>query len=314
MIWLTLTLILLFLLTLPVTSLCLVVRALGAFRKRAPESLSDKRVNDRNRGFYAAGIKGREDALSRPKEGLEVVSQDGKILRGSLFRTGPGHRKVVISFHGYRGWAFIGMGRFLGMYEAAGLDVLLIDERAQGASGGRWCTMGVLESADGVLWCRKIVELYGEDVRILLHGTSMGGAAVDMMASREDLPAQVKGVVSDCAFDDVREVVYTKVPKFRFVAKLTLGLMRFWARILTGADLFKAAPLQTISGARVPVLFIHGTADTLVPCAMSKSLHGACPHSAGLYLVEGAPHAGSWQTDPEGYSAVFLEFAGDVLG
>ena len=314
MIWLTLILILLFLLTLPVTSLCLVVVALKAFRQKAPESLSDKRVNDANRGFYEAGIKGMEDAMSRRSEAVEVVSQDGKILKGNLFRTGPGHRKVVISFHGYRGWAYIGMGRFLGMYGSAGLDVLLIDERSQGASGGRWCTMGVLESADGVLWCRKIAEMYGEDVRILLHGTSMGGATVDLMASREDLPAQVKGIVSDCAYDDVREVVYAKVPKFRFLVSVTLAIMRFWARLLTGADIFLAAPVKTIHGARVPVLFIHGTADKLVPCSMLEHMDGACPLSAGVFLVDGAPHAGSWHTDPEGYAARFTEFAGRVLG
>ena len=44
----------------------------------------------------------------------------------------------------------------------------------------------------------------------------------------------------------------------------------------TGAKVSEAAPLKAAPLIKVPVLFIHGAADTLVPPAMMEELFAAC--------------------------------------
>ena len=62
----------------------------------------------------------------------------------------------------------------------------------------------------------------------------------------------------------------------------------------------RASPLDAIAGIAVPVLLIHGGADTYNPTAMAHELHAAQPH-ADLWIVPGADHIMSYFTDPCAY-------------
>lgn len=53
--------------------------------------------------------------------------------------------------------------------------MLLVDERAHGMSEGEQIGFGCLDRHDAMGWIRKVIEICGEDVEILLHGISMGG-------------------------------------------------------------------------------------------------------------------------------------------
>ena len=50
-----------------------------------------------------------------------------------------------------------------------------------------------------------MIKKAGNGIRIVLMGNSMGGATV-LMASGLNLPEQVKGIVSDCAFTSPKAV------------------------------------------------------------------------------------------------------------
>lgn len=45
---------------------------------------------------------------------------------------------------------------------------------------------------------------------------------------------------------------------------------------------------------RYPILFIHGTGDTFVPCEMTKEAYAACTSEKELVLVDGAEHGKSY--------------------
>ena len=64
---------------------------------------------------------------------------------------------------------------------------------------------GCLDRRDLMRWIDWTLKKCGEDVQILLHGNSMGGATV-LMASGLKLPGQVKGIISDCGFTSAKEV------------------------------------------------------------------------------------------------------------
>lgn len=140
----------------------------------------------------------KEALLAKPREDIYCRSEDGLKLHATYIK-GKGKDKLVICFHGYTSE---GMKDYIGLsgyYLERGYSMLLVDERAHGESEGNYIGFGCLDRQDALLWIAWAVRECGEDVKILLHGTSMGGAAV-LMASGLKLPAQVKGIISDRGF------------------------------------------------------------------------------------------------------------------
>ena len=75
------------------------------------------------------------------------------------------------------------------------------DLRCQGESEGDFIGMGWTYHFDGMIWVQYILSK-DSDTRIVLQGQSMGAAAALMMSEEEDLPENIKAVVSDCVYTD----------------------------------------------------------------------------------------------------------------
>ncbi len=247
------------------------------------------------------------DFSSAPATRVEARSADGRFsLAGWELRaesSAPPRRWVVLA-HGWRGFhgetdALAAVWRLLGW------NVLSVDLRAHGASGGDWAGMGAPDADDVAVWARDVVRRHGEETEIVLHGHSMGAAAVVGAAASPLLPAQVRAVVADCSFTSAYamfdEVARSAIPSRRMRSRL-FETARAWLLEQGGYDLAEASPLARIRRARVPVLLFHGTADDFVPPWMATSLFDACGAPlAWLRFVEGAGHCGSMRRDPAAY-------------
>lgn len=216
----------------------------------------------------------KEKLVANPHQDLYLTSDDGLKLHGTWFPNQDA-KKIVICFHGYTSQ---GMNDFVGLsdyYLRNGFAMLLVDERAHGMSEGEQIGFGCLDRHDAMGWIRKVIEICGEDVEILLHGISMGGATVLMTAGLE-LPAQVKALVSDCGFTSPK-YVFTHVlhtmyhlPAFPMIQIASLVNQK---RAGYGLDDCNAA--REVGKAKIPVLLIHGDADTFVPCSMCELIDRA---------------------------------------
>ena len=161
--------------------------------------------------------------------------------------------------------------------------------------------MGWLDRKDLLLWIDKVVE-WDPDAQIVLHGVSMGAATV-MMVSGETLPSQVKTIVEDCGYTDVRTVFATELklrfglPEFPLMDAFNLvGMLR------AGYSINEASALEQVRKATVPMLFIHGDADDFIPVEMVDTLYedvykrqrtgstAGGPFSAGAYQWWKIPH------------------------
>lgn len=76
-----------------------------------------------------------------------------------------------------------------------------------------------------------------------------------------------------------------------------LGLMDVCTRAFAGFSIKEASTLDAVSKTKRPILFIHGTADTFVPCAMSQAAYDVCASEKRLILVDGARHGYSYLVD-----------------
>lgn len=246
---------------------------------------------------------------ARPAFAGEPRSQDsfdGLALRATRFAPNgdDGHRWAII-VHGY-GLSQAYMWNFADEYLRHGYSVLTPDLRASGSSDGRYLGMGALDRRDLRQWIAHIRQ--GDpQARIVLHGVSLGAAAVLLAAA--DNPPGVVAVVADSAYTTLRSIMALELRRLLRVPDWPLlDVADFVCRRRAGFAFAEADPLAAVRAMSLPVLFVHSETDLLVPPAMSGELCAACSSPAkSRLLVRDCGHAVAFQ-DPA-YFARVLAFA-----
>lgn len=65
---------------------------------------------------------------------------------------------------------------------------------------------------------------------------------------------------------------------------------------------------KAVAQSKVPILFIHGSADDFVPCSMSRENYDACASEKALLIIPGATHAMSYYYDTPAYTKAVTDF------
>jgi len=149
--------------------------------------------------------------------------------------------------------------------------------------------------------------------RLILVGTSMGGAITTQFMERSLLVPRVSGLVLDA-------------PALSWKSILSFNATEM------GLPSFAALPVEWMIGARIdadwnsldallhpnafhlPILLFHGTADKLVPIATSNEFAAELPRWVTYYRVPGAAHAVEWSVDPALYERRLTAFLSQVTG
>lgn len=265
-------------------------------------------------GAHLPELKRGFDAIEAMEwENVTVRSYDGKKLHGLLCGTeeAPG---TVIVFHGFRCCPQVDFACQLPLLRSLGLRVLAVDERAHQDSGGKLLTYGVRERRDALCWIEEINRRFGAASPVFLYGISMGSATVQM-ACGPGLPGNVRGVIADCGYTSPYAELKHYISKWlRLPAGIVMPLMSAAARVIGGFGLKEASSADAMAkNETVPVLFIHGTADSLVPFSMTEENYAACRAPKTLLPVEGAEHALSRFTNPALYDGAVTDFLRGLL-
>ena len=248
-------------------------------------------------------------------ERVECKSEDGKRLVGHLLRAEKETDKLALVLHGHR--CVSGeMGFIAKIYADRGWNVFMPDQRAHGKSEGRYIGMGWLEKRDVLCWLHRLRELLGPDIRVALHGISMGAATTMMTVGEKDLPGNVRCAVEDCgytdAFDSFLFHMQRDLPRLP-CKKLIIALASGWNRIAGGYGFRQASSVPSLERSRVPMLFIHGTHDNVVPFEMMRTLYDACGGDKKMFIVEGAAHGVAYFHDPALYEQTVMDFVGAYI-
>lgn len=249
----------------------------------------------------------KEKLMENSHEDMYITSEDGLKLHATWFPC-EGSKKVVICFHGYTSEGLNDYSTLALFYRNNGYNLLIVDERAHGQSEGKYIGFGCLDRHDAMLWIRKMIEKLGEDCKILLHGDSMGAATV-LMTTGLKLPPQVKAAVSDCAFTSAWDV-FTSVLNNMYHLP-AFPLMQIANRMIkqkAGYELDECDARKEVAKAEIPILFIHGSADSFVPCSMVYELYEACRTEKKLLVIEGAGHVESCYRDEKLYQEAIESF------
>lgn len=260
------------------------------------------RMSGTNWSNYLPKIKERKNWLKQQSyEEVSIMSDDGLKLVGRIFPR-KDSKKIVICFHGYtsKGMSdYVGLSKYY--LEEKGFNMLLVDERAHGDSEGEYIGFGCLDRFDALKWINFVVDRFGSDCEILLHGTSMGGATV-LMTSGLDLPKNVKGIVSDCAFTSAWNVFSALIRKIYHIPPYpVINIASKICKKTAGYEFDECNSAEEVKKAKVPILFIHGDDDTFVPCRMCYEIYENCSAPKDILIVEGAGHGESYYKETEKY-------------
>ena len=245
-------------------------------------------------------------ARATPYREVSIKTFDGLILRGKFYEYQKG-APIELMIHGYRGTAERDLSGGIFRAFELGHSVLTFDHRGSGASDGHVITFGVKESRDCKDWLRYIVENIDKDAKIFLTGVSMGAATV-MLMSRDELPANVVGVLADCGYTSAKDMIQDIMRRMKLPVSLLYPFVVLGGLIFGGFNVGDATPVEAVKESRLPILFFHGEADGFVPHEMSLANYEACTAEKRLVIVVGAGHGLCYPVDPEGYLAAMREF------
>ena len=247
---------------------------------------------------HAIGL--RNDAAMKE---ASIRAEDGATLRAWTLIPQNGNGAAIILLHGQgdNRAGMLGNAEFLLQY---GYSVLLPDARAHGDSGGTIATYGVEEKGDLVRWYNWLEQSQAPHC-IYGLGESMGAAVLLQNTAKQP---GFCAVVAESSFSSFREAAYIRLGEgFGTGPWLGRTLLRpavetglLYARIRYGVDLALASPIEAVASSQVPVLLIHGLADTNMPPYNSERMKAANP-AVKLWEPAGAGNCGAAEAAPTEY-------------
>ena len=281
--------------------------------KHAPVAIDDYTIPDGPiyEPFRESMVKWMKEVRALPHEDLWITSYDGLKLHGKYYEYAPG-APIELMFHGYRGNCDRDLCGGVQRCFKLGRSCLLVDQRASGASEGKVITFGIKEHRDCHSWINFMLERFGEDVRIILTGISMGATTV-LMAAGSPLPKQVKGVLADCGFTTGKAIICKVLRQLHLPPKLLYPFVRLGGLVYGGFDLESYSALEAVTSASVPIIFFHGLTDDFVPWHMSQENYDACSSRKQLVTTPDSGHGLCYPVDPSGYLQALREFFGPEL-
>jgi len=252
------------------------------------------------------------------------IAQDGARLHaiwipGHDDRDGQPHGRTIVHHHGFNGSGGVVLARkafyqrgvlrlpnaddgepllawplvYAGL--ARGYNFLLVDARAHGNSGGRWDTTGVKAMSDLMGWVKWLREEH-DQLWVGLWGNSFGASVGLALATRpagggfDAMVLDSPAIMADGLYSGV-----IQEPLYQVIQPVL--------RALSNKDLLRQLETERIW---MPILLIHGEADTHVPAWQSQGVYELirrpeAPERTDLWLVPGADHLEALEVAPAEY-------------
>ena len=226
------------------------------------------------RMVFLANMPGRALIATPQQLGLEFddvyfETGDGVTLHGWYVHARE-PRGTLLFFHGNAGNISHRLDS-IAIFDALGLDTLIIDYRGYGQSDGKPSEAGTYEDAEAA-WHYLVTERGVRADNIVVFGRSLGGAVAARLAKRHQPAAVIVESTFTSAVDVARRLYWY-----------------FPVRLITRLDY---PVVNDLAAAQCPVLVVHSRNDEILPFAMAETLYAAAPEPKSFLELSGDHNMG----------------------
>ena len=223
-------------------------------------------------------------------ETVTIKAADGIDIAG-WFIPQQNSDKIIIALHGYPADKGDILPALIFLHED--FNLLFIDFRYFGESGGFYSTVGVKEVSD--LLAAKEFAIERGFKKIGVWGFSMGGAVALMSTEKT---SDIKAIVSDSSYATLSLMAREPYRNLAFLKYPLAFFTRVLARIFLGISIDEASPVKKVKGASIPILLIHSPEDEVIPFSHALLLREALKDNPGAeFWFEGGASHGQLQKE-----------------
>ena len=253
--------------------------------------------------MWERGLKWQAKNKTFIKE-LVIKSKDGLKLVAEWFDYGfdktviilPGRREVLIYSYYYAN-----------PYKEAGVNVLVIDQRAHGLSEGKYSTGGIKEAEDVSIWMKLLHDELGQK-EIFLHGICVGTCCATIVATRYKTD-YLKAVILDSAFISYKEIYKNHYIEGGHKLFPVFYQIWMWFSFFTHCNINDSNPEKYMADFTLPVLYMWGTKDIYCLPEKSKILFAKCASkNKQIEWFDGAEHSRVRLFDEDRYDGLVKDF------
>ena len=217
--------------------------------------------------FPSKTIEQTPAEIGLPFRDIRFNTSDGVSLHGWLVPASPSTH-LLLFCHGNAGNISHRLDNIRLLHEI-GISVLIFDYRGYGLSQGRISEKGFYLDSEAAQ--RKAIEWVNQHgAKLVVFGRSLGGiAAVHLGAN-----GACDGLILESTFTNMGAMARAHYP------------LPFVERSLK----HRLNAAGEIGRLKVPILFIHGDTDRIVPIRLGKKLYESAPHPKEFYTIAGAGH------------------------
>jgi pimeloyl-ACP methyl ester carboxylesterase len=211
-------------------------------------------------------------------------------LHGLWIDSGKRDGRVVLYLHGNDGNVGTCLRDIVPLREL-GYSILLIDYRGYGQSAGAFPSEpSVYEDAEAA-WNYLVYERHVDTARLHIYGHSLGGAVAIELALRHP---EAAGLIVESSFTSMYDMAALE-KKYALLPIRFLLNQRFDS-------------ICKVGRLRLPVLFIHGTEDEVVPFSMGMQLYNASGGHKCFVPVDGGEHDNNARVNRRAFQAAISTF------
>lgn len=235
-------------------------------------------------------------------ESLQIPTPDNESLHAYLLRApNVAVRKdvTVLTFHGNAGNVGhrLPIGKVLA--ESLGCNVFMLEYRGYGLSTGTPDEAGLAIDAQTALdYIRERADL--RNTKLLIYGQSLGGAVAIRLVTENQKEGGIAGLILENTFTSIRKLIPTAFPPAKYIARLCHQL---WPSE-------EMLPKITVD---IPILFLSGLKDEIVPAPMMKTLYDICKVDRKRWKTFPHGHHNDTVAEPGYFDAIWAFLVQDVL-
>jgi hypothetical protein len=231
-------------------------------------------------------------------EELMIPTPDGEKLSAFYIRApkARAQKLTILMFHGNAGNIGHRVPIARMFMQRMGCNVFMLEYRGYGLSTGSPDESGLMIDAQTAFdYLRKRAETRDND--IVIFGQSLGGAVSIQLVAKNQNDPRLIGLVLENTFLSMRKLIPSIIPPAKY---LTLLCHQVWA-----SDTY----LPSIT--EVPILFLSGLNDEIVPPSHMRRLYEICQSPTKIWKpLPGGDHNSSVVED--GYFESIEDFVGNL--